>query len=359
MTDERILSFGDAVREGLQEATEHDERVFLMGEGVADPSSMWGTTKDVLAGDPNRVVEMPIAENGMFGVAVGAALCGQRPVINLQRVEFSLLAIEQLVNNAAKAHYVSRGAHRVPLVVRMVIGRGWGQGPEHSQSLEAVFANFPGLKVVMPSFAVDAKCLLLGAVADDNPVVILEHRWLHNVTGHVPLGYCPLPLDGPRVVRAGTDVTVVATSLMTIEAMLAARYLEEVGCSVEVVDLRVVRPLLLDVVLDSVARTGRLITVDTGFQQFGVGAEIVATVAGEQFSSLVAPPLRLGLPPHPTPSSRGLVPGFYPDALQIADAVAVMLSLDEGKRRTVQDLLADHRGDLPIDVPDPSFRGPF
>jgi acetoin:2,6-dichlorophenolindophenol oxidoreductase subunit beta len=332
----------------------------LFAQGVSDPSSMWGTLKGI--GNKfteNRVIEMPIAENGAVGIAVGAAIAGQRPIISFHRVEFALLAFEQIVNNAAKSSYISNGQHKVPLVIRMVIGRGWGQGPEHSQSLEPLFAYFPGLKVVMPAFAADAKGMLIAAIEDDNPVIFIEHRFLHNSTGHVPDGYYKNALDGPRVVREGKDVTIVATSHGVLEAMRAADVLHKIGCSAEVIDMRVLRPLNVEPIVGSVRKTGRLVTVDTGFVRFGIGAEILASVMTEAFNALKAAPVRLGLPDHPTPSSRGLIPGFYPDSQRIVREVGKMLSLDQAKVDSALKELDIQRKDLQIDQPDPFFKGPF
>jgi pyruvate dehydrogenase E1 component beta subunit len=358
--NQRIITMGDAIREALLESLDRNPAVFLFGQGVADPSSMWGTQKGIVERfGADRVLEMPVAENGAIGAAIGAAMCGQRPVIALQRVEFSLLAFEQIVNNAAKAHYVSNGQHRVPMVIRLVIGRGWGQGPEHSQSLEAVYAHFPGLKVVMPAFAADAKGMLTAAIEDDNPVIFIEHRWLHYATGHVPVGYYVTPLDGPRVVHGGKDVTIVATSHTVLEAMRAAYALADASCSVEVIDLRVLRPLNLDPIVESVHKTGRLITLDTGFVQYGIGSEIVAGITAAAFEALKVAPRRLGLPDHPTPSSRGMVPGYYPDAPLIVRTVGDILQLDSGHVQNIVAKLDAQRKDLPIDVPDPFFKGPF
>lgn len=359
-SNERVLSYGEAIREALIESMARDPDVFLMGEGIADPSSMWGTAKGLKERfGATRIVEMPVAENGLTGIAIGAAMAGKRPVMNFQRVEFALLAIDQIFNNAAKSHYVSRGAHRVPLVMRLVVGRGWGQGPGHSQSLESMFAQIPGLKVVLPTFPGDAKALLLGAISDDNPVIFIEHRWLHGATGHVAEGYAPAALDGPRVIRHGRDVSIAATSYMTLEALRAARFLESFGVSVEVIDLRVVRPANWSLVVESVKKTGRLITVDTGWMRFGIGAEIVATVAAEALRALRSPPERLGLPEHPIPSSRGLVGAVYPDATGIIAAIGRQLDLAPEKVAQAQKAVAAERGDLPIDVPDPFFKGPF
>jgi len=360
MTTERQITYGEAVREGLAESIKHDSSVFLMGEGIDDPVSMWGTTAGIAEEfGPQSVLEMPVSENGMAGVAIGAAMAGLRPVMNFQRVEFFLLALEQLFNNAAKAHYVSNGVHRVPLVVRLVIGRGWGQGPGHSQSLEATFAHIPGLKVVMPTFAEDAKGLLSGAIADDNPVIVIEHRWLHSLSGNVAEGYLELPLDGPRVVCGGSDVTIVATSHMTLEAIRAAEALRQINLDVEVIDLRVLRPLNCAPIAESIRRTGRLITVDTGWTTYGIGAEIVAQMSSSEFSSLKVAPIRLGMGEHPTPSSRGLITGFYPDAISIAQAVGQSLAVDSTRIDKICEMLTQERGDLPIDVPDPFFKGPF
>jgi pyruvate dehydrogenase E1 component beta subunit len=356
----RILSVGDAIREGLTEAAIRDPAVLLMGEGVADHSSVYGTTADIGKHiDSKRILEMPVSENGICGFAVGAALLGKRPVISFHRVEFALLAMEQIVNNAAKAHYISNGRHKVPLVIRMIIGRGWGQGPEHSQSMEAVFSQFPGLKVVMPTYPQDAKGLVIAAVEDDNPVIIIEHRWCHYTTGHVPEGHYTEPMDGPRPVRHGADVTIVATSYMTLEAVRAVEALEKLGYSATVFDLRMLRPLSLDRIFESVRKTGRLLTVDTGFKQFGIGAEVVSEVVDHCFSALKTAPRRMGLPDHPAPSSRGYLPGYYTEAASILRDIGIMLGIEQSKIESLATELSLQRKGLSIDVPDPFFKGPF
>ena len=360
MTTTRITSTGDAIRDGLTEIAIKDPSVIFLAEGVADPSSVYGTiaglSKHIA---PERIIEMPIAENALTGVAIGAAMMGKRPVLSFHRVEFALLAMEQIVNNAAKAHYISRGRHRVPIVIRLVVGRGWGQGPEHSQSLESMFALVPGLKVLMPTYPKDAKGMIISAVEDNNPVIVIEHRWCHYAQGHVPDGYYTEPLDGPRAIREGKDITIVATSYMTLEAMRAAEQLEKLGASATVFDLRVIRPLILDKVFASVAQTGRLMTVDTGFRKFGIGAEIVSEVVANCFDKLKTAPVRIGMPDHPTPSSRGLIPGIYPDAARIVREAGSELGLAQDKiENAVAELIAQRKG-LPVDVPDPFFKGPF
>lgn len=360
MSTERVLTAAEAIREALDHALATDPAVYLMGEGVADPKGVFGTTQGLVERyGPERVIETPVSENGFTGVSIGSALMGQRPVLIHQRVEFCLLAMEQIVNNAAKLHYVTDGKHKVPLVIRLVMGRGWGQGPQHSQSLEAMFAHFPGLKVVMPSTATDAKGMLLAAIADDNPVIFMEHRWIHYASAVVPEGGVPAPLDGPRRIHEGDAVTVVATSYMTLEAMQAVGALAEAGFAIDLFDLRVLRPLRLDAIVESVRRTGRFVFIDTGWTAFGVGAEVTARLAETCFDALKAPPRRIGLPDHPTPSSRSLAADFYPRSEHIAAAICEVAGIGTATVERVHETLVASRSDTPLDIPHPSFRGPF
>jgi acetoin:2,6-dichlorophenolindophenol oxidoreductase subunit beta len=360
MLAERIISAAEAIREGLDAALREHPEAYLIGEGVTDPGRIFGTTKGLLETyGPQRVMEMPVSENGLTGIAVGSALMGQRPIMTHQRVDFALLCLEQLFNTAAKSHYVTNGHHRVPMTVRMVIGRGWGQGPQHSQCLDALFAHIPGLKVVMPATPAQFKGLLLASIDDDNPVVFLEHRWLHYVTGPVPEGSQRIALDGPRVARRGRDVTIVATSYMMLEALRAADALARVGCECEVIDLRVLRPLVMAPIEESLQRTGRLIVCDTGWRTLGPGAEIVARLAEGSWNAFKRPPVRLGLPDHPTPSSLALAEVYYPDSRHIIDAVEALCDLGRAAADAARaDAIAARKG-VPIDKPDPAFKGPF
>jgi len=360
MSEPRVITATEAIREALDLALTGRADTYLMGEGVADPGGVFGTTKGLIDKyGPQRVIEMPVAENGMTGIAIGSALMGRRPIMTHQRVDFALLALEQLFNTAAKSHYVTNGAHKVPLTVRMIIGRGWGQGPQHSQSLETLFGYIPGLKVVMPSTPADFKGMLLASIEDDNPVIFIEHRWLHYVTGVVPQGYYLSAIDGPRRVHEGGDVTVVASSYMTLEAMSAAGALADRGCNADVFDLRVLRPLNVSAIIESVRRTGRLVVCDVGWKTLGPGAEIVAQIAELALDALKKPPIRIGLPDHPTPSSLSLAETYYPSAVQIVNAVSRLCGLGEKDTEAArQDLIAARRG-VPIDQPDPSFKGPF
>ena len=356
----KLISTGTAIRDGIAEAGKRDKDVILFAEGLDDPSAVYGTTKDLVEiYGKDRMIEMPISENGLCGVAIGAAMMGKRPVISFHRVEFALLALEQIFNNAAKSHYISNGQHKVPLVIRAIIGRGWGQGPEHSQSLETLFSYIPGLKVVMPTFPNDAKGMIISAIEDENPVIVLEHRWCHYITGDVEDGYIKSDLIHPARIRSGSDFTLVASSFMVIEAIQACEQLQKFGISVELFDLRVLRPLNLEKIMESVGKTGRLLTVDTGFKTLGIGAEIVSEVVAAKFKDLKSAPIRLGLPDHPLPSSVGYIDGLYVDSVKIFKTIATALGLTQSQIAEGTTSLLESRSKVPLDIPDPSFKGPF
>jgi pyruvate/2-oxoglutarate/acetoin dehydrogenase E1 component len=237
------------------------------------------------------------------------------------RDDFLLLTMDQLANHAAKWSYMSGGAFSVPLLVRAVIGRGWGQAAQHSQSLQAVVAHFPGLEVIMPASPSDAKGLILSALTGSAPVVCLEHRWCHGVRGDVPEGFYTTPIGRAHIERSGNDVTLVALSQMVLEARKAAKTLEAEGVSCEIVDLRTVRPWDWETVCTSVHKTRRLVVADTGWTHFGVGAEIAASVSARLFGHLAAPVECVGLPDVPTPCAPNLEAAYYPNAATVVQAV--------------------------------------
>jgi pyruvate dehydrogenase E1 component beta subunit len=359
-TSLRRITFGEAVREGLDQSMARDERVIVIGEGVPDPKAVFGTTAGLREkyGD-RRVFDMPLAENGLTGACIGAALCGLRPVMVHQRIDFALLAMDQLINNAAKWHYMFDGKPCVPLVVRMIVGRGWGQGPQHSQSLQAMFAQFPGIKVVMPSTAHDAKGMLIAAIEDDGPVLFIEHRWLHAIPDDVPGSMYRVPLDQARLLHEGGDVTIAAFSYMAIEALTAARaLLASMDICVEVLDMRSVRPLDSSRVLDSVRKTGRLIVADTAMRTGGIGGELLSQVVEQAFGFLKAPPVRLASPDHPLPTSHFMNDGYYPSAKTIADEVLKLLG-KTGRSAGYEQLCRLTSRSGPHDTPNREFRGPF
>ena len=348
------MKFVDAVNAAMKEAMRLDPKVLCYGLGVDDPKRIFGTTQDLVEEfGPDRVFDVPTAENAMTGVAIGAALAGYRSVCVHQRFDFFLLAMDQLVNGAAKWRYMFGGQNSVPITIRLVIGRGWGQGPTHSQALHAWLAHVPGLKVVMPTTVDDAKGLLMESIFDDNPVIFLEHRWLHNMEGEVPEGDHRIPLGRAHRVREGSDVTIVSNSFMTVEALQVYDHVAQQGVSCDIIDLRTVRPLDWDAVFASVKRTGRLLVLDIGAPTASLSSEIVARVAMEAPNDLKAPPMRLCMPDHSQPTSPALTKDFYPGPGEIIDALSSLT----GKPLEKQSLL-DKRT-WPHDVPGDWFSGPF
>lgn len=350
----RSLKYVEAIREGMDLCLSADPNVFVMGLGVPDPKGIFGSTLGLQEKfGEKRIMDMPTSENGMTGVAIGSTLVGMKPILTHQRMDFALLAVEQMVNQAANWHYMFGGQQSVPLVIRLIVGRGWGQGPQHSQSLQAWFAHIPGLKVVMPSTAYDAKGLLMASVEDPNPVVFLEHRWLHETIDDVPTEPYQVPIGKGRVLREGSDVTIVSTSYMTLEAIRAADLLATEGIHATVVDVRSLRPLDHSLIVESVRKTGHLVVADTGWTSFGVGAEIVSLVVEQAFHDLKSPPRRIGLPSCPTPTTHALADHYYPRAIHIVKEVLAMLKKN-GKGETEM-----FSSGLPLDIPDRSFVGPF
>ena len=239
----KMLNGSEAIREGLIEAGKRNKNVIFMAEGVSDPTSVFGTTKGLnKIFDKKRIIEMPLSENALTGAAIGASFFGKKPVISLHRVEFALLALEQIINNAAKASYISMGQHSASIVIRLIVGRGWGQGPAHSQSFENLFAMVPGLKVLSPTFPGDAKGMIISAIEDKNPVIFIEHRWCHYIKGVVPSGYYKSQIQKPKKITSGNDLTIVANSITLVESLLVCKILKKYNINVDLFDLRVCKP---------------------------------------------------------------------------------------------------------------------
>jgi len=320
--DSRKIPYAEAVREGLSQCLSIDPDVFVMGQGVDDPSGMFGATQGLHKEfGTGRVFDTPLAETALTGIAVGAAMGGMRPVYFHNRPDFLYLAMDQIVNHASKWHYMFGGAVSVPLTLWACIGRGWGSAAQHSQALQGMFMHVPGLKLVMPSTCFDAKGLLISAIKDDNPVLILEHRFNFRHKGAVPESMYTVPLGKAAVRRKGQDVTVVAVSHMVHEAFAAASELEREGIDVEVIDPRTLRPLDEDTILSSLSKTGRLVVVDTGWKTAGVTAEIAAMAVEKCFSDLKAPVARVACPDLPTPAGYTLEEAFYIGKADIVKAV--------------------------------------
>ena len=322
----RVVGYADAIREALDLALETDRSVFLLGQGVDDPSSMFGTTKGLHQKyGRTRVFDTPLSEEGMMGVATGAAMNGMRPVYMHNRPDFILLAMNQLVTHAAKFHFMDNGQTTVPLVVWAAIGRGWGSGAQHSQAIQGILLGVPGLKIVMPSTPYDAKGLLLSAILDNNPVCVFEHRWLMKKNGVVPEGFYRVPIGKGIYRRRGGDVTIVGASHAIELGLQAAALLAREEIEAEVIDLRTIKPLDEEIVLESLARTGRLVVVDTAWMKGGVCAEIGCLAAEKGLKHLKAPVARVGLPDIPAPAGYTLEQFYYPDAARIAAAARAVV----------------------------------
>jgi acetoin:2,6-dichlorophenolindophenol oxidoreductase subunit beta len=318
----REISYAEALREALAQAMEADPTVFTLGEDIGVYGGAFGVTGDLVHRfGEDRVRDTPISELAIAGAAVGAALTGMKPVLELQFSDFITLATEQIVNQAAKIRYMYGGKATVPMVVRMPGGSGTGAAAQHSQSLEAWFAHIPGLKVVQPSTPYDAKGLLLAAIDDPNPVLIFEHKLLYRTKGPVPQEPYRVPIGKAEIRRQGRDITIVATSMMAIRSVSAAERLAAEGIDAEVIDLRTIRPMDTATLIQSVSKTGRLLTVYEGVKTLGTGTEVSAAIAeSEAFDLLDAPIARLGAREVPLPYNPTLEKSAVPQEDDIVNA---------------------------------------
>lgn len=356
---EQEITFTQAINKAMFLAMRQSDDVICYGLGVDDPLRIFQTTKGLIEEFPERVFDMPTAENGMTGIGVGAAIAGMRPIMVHQRLDFFLLAFDQLINSAAKWHYMFNGQRNVPITIRLIIGRGWGQGPTHAQNLHALFAHIPGLKVVMPTTAQDAKQMLLESIFDNNPVIFLEHRWLHNQTGYVENNKTLtesnyLPMHKARVVEQGSDVTIVSMSYLTIEALRAVEGLRQQDISVELIDLRSIKPIDWSTIEKSVIKTGRLLVLDSGATTGSIAGEIIAKTMESHFSYFKTAPKRLAMPDIPEPTSYGLTKEYYFGAKEIAETAHIMVKKEDAFDVYQYLIRLGHH-----DVPGEYFKGPF
>ena len=322
----RQISYAGAICEALRQKMEQDSCVFVIGQGVKNPWYVGETMRGIdRQFGPSRVIDPPVSEQGINGVALGTALVGMRPVVVHPRIDFLLTGVEQIINQAANWAYMFGGKASVPLTIRAIINRGGEQAAQHSQALQAMFMHIPGLKVVMPATPYDAKGLLMASIDDSNPVVYIDDRWLYDEIGDVPEEPYTVPIGKGVVRREGDDVTVVASSYMVREAAEAALTLEHEGTSVELIDLRSLKPLDEELIFQSVRKTGRLVIADGGWKTCGAAAEIAALAAENLFDYLKAPTLRVTLPDCPAPASRVLEEIYYVHAQEIAAAIKRVL----------------------------------
>ncbi len=346
----REISAADAILEATIDMMDFDKSIIVIGEGVPDPKACFGTTRGLRDKFPDRVFDMPISENGGTGICIGASLNGLKPIMVHMRQDFLMYAMDQIVNNAAKWWQMFGGQKSVPIVIRAFTGRGWGQGIQHSQNLEAMFAHVPGLKVVTPSNAKNAAGLLMSAIQDPNPVIILEHRWVHSLTSEVGEHLVATPIGKARVARLGSDITICSWSYTVTECLKAAEFLQEQGISAEVIDMQTLRPMDIPTLVESCKKTKRLIVANDAWT-FGSLAGTVMT----QVSLHCNPQMyMLTNPNYATPPAPNLTKDYYVTALDVFNAAADLLykQLDNSHMIAWQNAVIH-------DVPNPDFKGPF
>ncbi len=340
-------TFRKSLNEAVRAELLSDPNSFLFGLDVDDHKTIFGSTENFLKEfGSDRIFGTPLSEDAMTGFAIGAALRGKKAIHVHIRADFALLSVNQIVNMASNIHYLTAGKLNVPITIRVVIGRGWGQGPQHSKSVHSLFAHFPGLKVIMPSTPQDAYTLLRHAICDPNPVIFVEHRWLYDVEGEVDTAK-PATLEAQRL-TSGSDITIVANSWMTVEAIKAQEVLSTIGINSEIFDLRVVSPLGLSGIVESVKKTKHCLIVDHDWSAFGLASELAACIQEKAFHELNKPVLRLGFRPIPCPTSRPLENKFYPRGQEIIMKVCELLN------RTPPDLSS-----FDFYSYENRFRGPF
>ncbi len=333
----RILTYVEAIREALDMSMERIPKMFIMGLGATYANGCDGTTAGLLEKYPGRVFDTPCSENATTGFCIGAAIAGLRPVIYHGRVEFGLFAMDQIVTQAAKWNYMFGGKSPVPVVIRMAVGRRWGDGPQHTQVLHSLFAHVPGLKVVIPSTPYMAKALMIAAIQDYNPVIFMEHRWLYGIKQTVPKGYYFAPLDSCRVIRPGKDITIVVNSDTLYEALRAVQPLKMHGIDPEIIDLVSINPVDYKTIFESVRKTKRLMVLDVGTKAFGVGSEIISRVCEDKeiYGDLEATPVNIAAPDCPCPMAPSLTENYYPTVSTILERIGEMegfMEIDKDKK---------------------------
>lgn len=356
MQNKKNISFVEAIRNTLIYSMKRDKSVILFGEGIDDDAAVFGTTRGLskLFGS-KRVFEMPLSENLFVGAAIGSSFLGDKVIVNLHRVEFALLALEQIINNAAKSYYTSNGKHSVPIVIRLIVGRGWGQGPAHAQSLETLFSLIPGLKVFMPVFPEEAQNLLYEAINDPNPVIIIENRWCHYNFGKVnPV----LKKKNSFYIKknSGKALTIFSTGYDSVQVLLICKLLKKYKIHIEHIHIRILKPFDIYKVIKHVNE--KVIFIDSGLKEFGFFSEFISEIF-ELKNNKIKSFIRLGLPSIPIPSSRGLINGIYNGPEKILNSIFKIMNTDKKLREIItEDLKRSYNNDN-IDVPTDKFKGPF
>ena len=349
------ISFVDSINGAISKAMAKDKKMICYGLGVTDPKNIFGTTKNLENKfGKERVFDVPTSENALTGISVGLAINGVRSVVSHQRVDFFLLAFDQLINSAAKWYYMFGSKKSVPITIRLIIGRGWGQGPTHSQSLQSIFAHIPGLKVVVPSSPQTAYDLLLASIFDPNPVVFLEHRWLHNLKSNVKKKNQISKLKGSRIIKKGKDLTIITMSFAVFDVMDIAKKMIKEQIDIEVIDLSVVKPIYWSNIISSIKKTGKLIVVDTGAYTGSVSSDILSEIFIKHSSLLKVSPIKIAMPDFPEPTSYGLTKNFYFDKFKIIEKIKLILKINKKLKIENEIKKPDHH-----DIPGKWFTGPF
>lgn len=344
--------FSAAINDALKIMMKKNKKVIILGLGSEDPKRVFGTTNDLkeIYGK-DRVYDVPTSENAITGIALGASINGLVPVLSHQRVEFSLLSLEQIINQISKWSFMNNGRKSANLVIRLIIGRGWGQGPQHSQTLESIFAQIPGLKVVAPSNPKDAKGLLISSIEDKNPIIFFEHRWLHEIQENVRIPYFKTKIGDPVICSKGDDITLVSFSYMLKETIKASIIMRKHNINCEVIDLNTLRPLNLNKILKSVKKTKKILFVDNGYAEFGVGSEVISNLITKISDIRDYKFEKIGLLNQPIPSTRALSKYIYPNFETIIKKVVKILK--------IKVKIKYKKEKLPNDVPNLNFEGPF
>jgi acetoin:2,6-dichlorophenolindophenol oxidoreductase subunit beta len=354
MSKVRNISITTAISEAIDVSMTKDKNLICYGLGTTDPKGIFGTTLNLEKKfGSERVFDTPASENALTGIAIGAALDGTRVLLSSQRADFFLLAMDQLVNGAAKWRYMFGGEHKVPITIRLIVGRGWGQGPTHSQNFHSWFSSVPGLKVVMPTSPQDHKGMLISSIFDDNPVIFIEQRWIHNTIGPVKKNFFKTPIGKAKIIKKGKDITIVSMSYLTNEAIKASKYLDQIGINSEIIDLRSLKPIDYNTIEKSVNKTKRIIVLDPSHKTCSYGGEIISTISQKFFSKLKSNPKLMTFPDIPMPTSQVFNKLYYFGCDQICENIVKNIFKKKIK------IKFQKKVNKYEDVPDKNFIGPF
>jgi len=343
--------FSEVVNLTLKEIMKSNRKTVLFGLGVDDPKGIFGTTKDLkeIYGK-ERVFDMPASENAMTGVAIGMSLNKMIPIMNHQRMDFFLLAMDQLINNAAKWKYMFGGQQKTPIIIRLIVGRGWGQGPTHSQNFQNMFASVPGLKIYIPSFPSTIRDILHASIKSSDPVLIIEHRWLHYMNEKIDFKTKPKKIDCIKKIKNGNNLTIVSSSYSTFEILKLYKNLEKNNISIDHLDINMLKPFNMDLLFNSVKKTGRLLILDNSVHKYcSFGSHLISELVSKKKNIFKREPINLNLPDIPSPTSYHLSKDFYYNSKDICEKISKLLN----KKIISPKQTHNH------DIPDPEFRGPF